>query len=48
VESGDVEVSDAKKQQQVLTLYMQLGNMSREICEIMSNILLEKDRTFGS
>lgn len=38
--SGDVEMTDVKKQQQVLTFCMQPGNMDSEICEIMSNIFV--------
>jgi Fe-S cluster biosynthesis and repair protein YggX len=40
VESGDVEMTDAKKQQRVLKFCMQPGNVGSEIYEIMSNILL--------
>jgi hypothetical protein len=40
VESGDVEMTDAKKQQQVLKFCMHPGNMGSEICEKMSNFLL--------
>ena len=38
--SGDVEMTDVKKQQQVLTFCMQPENMGSEICEIMSNIFV--------
>jgi len=40
VESGDVEMTDAKKQQQVLKFWRHPWNMGSEICEKMGNFLL--------